>query len=293
MFLALVIFMVFCFSFQTLFTKLYTASYQGPDDSLATPTFSISYGLIIGIATLAVGGFTYAPSWPTFLMGVFNAGMLILFNSSMINACSRGSYSFLMIASMFGAILMPVVVAALFLGEQISLMQGSGIVLMLISLVAMNARSISFKGNSGAYYFWCGMLFLSNGLYSTVTSLQANLLNGLEHTEMVATVYLCCALASAAAQLIRGGKTRLVQGFQMGKKAAVFMVLAAVFAGLGANIILYVLTRLNSSVTIPISNGGNLVLSAIYSAVLFREKLTWDKLLGIVFAIASIVMISI
>lgn len=293
MLLPLVIFMVFCFSFQTLFTKLYTSGYQGSDTALATPTFSISYGLIIGVATLAVGGFTYSPSLPTLLMGVFNAAMLILFNSSMINACSRGSYSFLMIASMFGAILLPVVVAALFLGEQISLMQGGGIALMLLSLIAMNARSLSFKGNSGAYYFWCGMLFLSNGLYSTVTSLQANLLNGLEHTEMVATVYLTCALASAAVQLIRGGKNRLIQGFRMGRKAAVYMVLAAVFAGLGANIILYVLTLLNSSVVIPVSNGGNLVLSAIYSAVLFREKLTWDKLLGIAIAVASIVMITI
>ena len=210
-------FMVLFYSFQSLFTRLYSAHYKGPDSGQSTTAFNICFGAFIGLATLITGGFSFAPSWQTVLCGALNAGMLLLYNTAMIESGNRGSYSFLMIASLFGCIIVPLFVGAIFLGEQLTALQIAAIVLMLISFVVMNARTLSLKGSSGAYYFWCAMLFLSNGAFSTIMNLQqkaaASLGLGAQRTEMIAIVYLGMALAVLMMELVRGGKSRLLQGF--------------------------------------------------------------------------------
>ena len=96
--------MVLFFSFQSLFTRLYSAHYAGPDAGKATSVFSVCYGVFIAAASFLLGGMTFAPSWQTVLFGLLNAAMLILYNTSMIEAGNRGSYSFLMVSSLFGGI---------------------------------------------------------------------------------------------------------------------------------------------------------------------------------------------
>lgn len=293
----LVAIMVLFYSFQSLFTRLYSANYKGPDSSQSTTAFNICFGAFIGAATLITGGFSFAPSWPTVLYGILNAGMLLLYNTAMIESGNRGSYSFLMIASLFGCIIVPLTVGAVFLGEQLNAVQIIAIILMLISFVVMNARTISFKGSSGAYYFWCAMLFLSNGAFSTVMNLQqkAAAAAGLgdQRTEMIAIVYLGMALAVLISQLIRGGKARLMQGFKMGKKSALFVILCSIVATIASNLLLTLLNRIDSGILYTIDNGGVLVLSVLYSFFLFKERPRWDQIAGIVLAVVSIIMISL
>ena len=293
----LVAFMVLFYSFQSLFTRLYSASYKGPDAAQSTTTFNICFGAFIGLATLITGSFSFAPSWQTVLCGALNAGMLLLYNTAMIESGNRGSYSFLMIASLFGCIIVPLTVGALFLGETLNAVQIIAIILMLISFVVMNARSISFKGNSGAYYFWCAMLFLSNGAFSTIMNIQqqaaAALGTGDQRTEMIAIVYLGMALAVLIAQLVRGGGARIMQGFKMGKMSAVYVILCSIFATMASNLLLTLLTKMDSGILYTIDNGGVLVLSVLYSFFLFKERPKWEQIIGIVLAVVSIVMISL
>lgn len=290
-------FMVLFYSFQSLFTRLYSAHYKGPDSGQSTTAFNICFGAFIGLATLITGGFSFAPSWQTVLCGALNAGMLLLYNTAMIESGNRGSYSFLMIASLFGCIIVPLFVGAIFLGEQLTALQIAAIVLMLISFVVMNARTLSLKGSSGAYYFWCAMLFLSNGAFSTIMNLQqkaaASLGLGAQRTEMIAIVYLGMALAVLMMELVRGGKSRLLQGFRMGKKSALYVLLCSVFATMASNLLLYLLGRMDSGILYTIDNGGVLVLSVVYSFVLFKERPRWEQIIGIILAIVSIVLISL
>lgn len=293
----LVTVMVLCYTCQSLFTKLYSANYQGKNVALSSPVFSICFGGFIGLATLAVGGFSFAPSWPTVLFGLLNAAMLLLYNTSLIEAGNRGSYSFLMICNMFGAIIVPLFVGVVFLGETLTLVQIIAIVLMLISFVVMNARSLSLKGASGAYYIWCALLFLANGLYSTIMNAQQQTMLSMslpaQRTEMIAISYVGMALVSFIIQYVKGGRERIREGFSMGKKSALFVMMCCLVATLASNLLLYVLTQMPSSILYTIDNGGVLVLSILCSFVIFKEKPTWEQVLGMVMAVASIVMISL
>ncbi len=285
--------MVLFYSFQSLFTRLYSANYKGPDASQSTTIFSISYGVFIGLATLIVGGFQFAPSWQTILFGVLNALMLMLYNASMIESGNRGSYSFLIICSMFGGILVPLAINVAFLGETITLIQGLAIVLMLIAFVVMNVRGLSLKGASGSYYLWCIILLLSNGLYSVVMNLQTTVMEGAERTEMLTILFLTSALLVAAPKLIRGRGREIVQGFRMGKKAALFLIICCASATAAANLLLYILTQMPASILYTIDNGGVLVLSVLYSLILFKERPRWEQWVGIALALVSIVMLNL
>ena len=289
----LVSLMILFFSFQSLFTRLYSASYAGPDAGKATSVFSVCYGVFIAAASFLLGGMTFAPSWQTILLGLLNAGMLILYNTSIIEAGNRGSYSFLMVASMFGGILVPMAIGLLFLGETLSGLQIVAVVMMLISLVLMNVRSISFKGASKSYYLWCIALFFANGLYGAILNLQAEVMDGAQRTEMLTILYLCSALAVVITECAKGQGKQLISGFKMGKKSALFMVVTCLSATAAANLLLYILTLMSSSVLYTIDSGAVLVVSILYSLILFKEKPTWEVVLGMAIAVASIVLINI
>ena len=294
MYVALMVFlMIMCFSFQSLFTRLYSANYIGKNAGMATPVFSVCYGLFIAVTSFVLGGMSFAPSWQTWGLGLLNALMLVLYNTSMIEAGNRGSYSFLMVASMFGGILVPMFIGVCFLGESLKGLQIVAVLLMLVALVLMNLRTISFKGASKAYYLWCIALFFANGLYGAILNLQAQVMNGAERTEMLTILYACSALTAALPQLTRGKGKELKEGFKMGKKAALFLVITCVSATAAANLLLYILTLMESSVLYTIDSGAVLVVSILYSLFLFKEKPTWEQVVGMTVAVASIVLINI
>ena len=289
----LVSLMILFFSFQSLFTRLYSAYYAGPDAGKATSVFSVCYGGFIAAASFLLGGMTFAPSWQTILLGLLNAGMLILYNTSIIEAGNRGSYSFLMVASMFGGILVPMAIGLIFLGETLSGLQIVAVLMMLISLVLMNVRSISFKGASKSYYLWCIALFFANGLYGAINNRQTLVMDGAQRTEMLTILYLCSALAVNITECVKGQGKQLLSGIKMGKKSELFMVITCLSATAAANLLLYILTLMSSSVLYTIDSGAVLVLSILYSLILFMEKPSWEVVLGMVIAVASFVLINI
>ena len=288
--------LVLFYTFQSLFTRLYNINYAPSDRSMTTSVFAICFGGFIGLSTLIANGFSFTPAWQTVLWGVANAFMLWLYNVSMIKAGDRGSYAFMMVTAVVGAIVVPLVVDALFMGETVTALQGAAIALMLCSFVVMNARGMSLetlRGASGGYYMWCGLLFMANGLYATIMNVQQGTMGSEQSPEMIVITYLGMALIVVALECFRGGAKKLAAGFAMGKKSALFVLGCVIVATLASNLLLYTLSLMNASILYTIENGGVLVLSAIFSCIFFREKLHWEQMVGIGMAVASIVMISL
>ncbi len=288
-----ILMMILTFSFQSLFTRLYSAAYPTDKADQATHVFSLCYGLFIAAASFIVGGGSFAPSWQTVLLGIVTAGSLVLYNAAMIEAGNRGSYSFLMIAAMFGGILVPMFVGVCFLGETLAGHQIFAVVLMLFSLVMMNARGIEFKGNSKAYYLWCIALFFANGLFGTLLNLQAEVMDGAQRTEMLTILYAASAAVAGVMGCMGGKAKALKEGFRMGKKAAFFLLLACVSATAAANLQLYILSQMASAIYYTISDGSVLVVSILFSLVLFKERPRWEQVIGMLTAVGSLVLINV
>ena len=285
--------MVVLFSFQSLFTRLYSKSYAGVDKSAATPVFSVCYGLFIALCSWVAGGFGFHASWQTWLFGLLNALILLLYNTSMIKSGNLGSYAFLMLSSLFGGIVIPLIAGTAFLGERMSLLKWTAAALMLAAVLLMNSKGLTLKNAARGYFFWCALLFLANGLYGTVMNFQVRNLNGQEGSEMRVILFAFSALLAFLAEALQGRGRKLIGGFAMGKKAGLWLAACCVSAFAAVRLLMYLLSKMQTGIVHTINNGGVLVLSLLYAIVLFGEKPNRLQYLGMALAAASIVMLSL
>lgn len=289
----LVLLMTVLFSLQSLFCKMFSEKYESGSASLTSTVFSIVYGAFAGVVTLAIAGLRFAPSQATLLCGVANAIMLLVYNTAMIQASRAGSYSFQMICSLFGGIVLPLLHGVIFLGGSLSMLQLSAIALMLVAFVLLNLKGLSLRGSSGKFLFWCAALFVSNGLYGVFMNLQQMSLGGGERNEMIILSYLGMSALYAALQLCKG-RRELADGFKrIGREPLIYLLLCCVCATAAVHLVLYVLTLVDAAVLYTIDNGGVLLLSTLYSCVLFKERLSRAQLAGVVLSVLSIVMLSL
>ena len=288
----LVFVMVVLFSLQSLFMKLFSQSYPSSDGARTTTVFSVVYGLFVGAATLAVAGFHLAPSGTTWLLGCLNAAALFTFNMSMIQASRLGSYSIQMISLLFGGIIVPMVYGVIVLGETLTALQIAAVFIMLVSFVLMNLQGLSLKSASGRFLGWCLAVFLANGFYGVLMNEQQNRMAGAERSEMIAITFFGMALMYIVLQLIRDPAV-LRTGFRMSKRSAVYLVVCCSIATVAVHMILYILTLVDQTVLYTIDNGGGVILSVVYSRLLFKEKLSVPQLIGAGMALVSIVMLSV
>ena len=281
----LLYFTVLLYSGQSLFLRLYNASRGGKGEM----QFTVFYGMFAGLCTLAVNGFSYAPSAATVLLGLINAAVLVTYNISMSRAGGLGSYAFMMICVLSGGILVPMVYDVLYNKSSFSALQIVAVVLMLIAFVIMNIDGIREK-KSGKYLVWCLILFFANGAYGVLMNLQQTIMDFTQRSEMIITTFIGSGLITAALGLVKAPKS-LISGFRMSAKSAMLMLLSAVCATVAVNLFLYAMSGINLTVLNVVDNGGVLVVSALLAFLLFREKPEPRTLTGIVLSCASIVML--
>ncbi len=278
-------------SFQTLFCTLYTSGYPGRKE-LASPAFCVMQSIVIALFTWVCSGFVTQASPLTILFGVLNALMLFGFNTSLIKAGAMGSYAFMNMMLLFGGILVPVVYSALFVaGESLSVLQLVGVGMMLLAFVLMNMKEIRLKGTKPVYYLYCLLLFLSNGFYSTLLKMQS-VYHGEQKDAMVVISYALMGVIALTQLGIKEGRNTF-RAFRLSKKAALPLVLSLVSSALAINVLTSVIPLADAATLFTVDNGGVLVLAALYSLLIFKEKPNVTKLLGMGVAIGSILIFSL
>jgi len=275
------------YAFQSLFCRLYTDARNGE----GAVQFSVFYAAFAGVCTLLFNKFAYAPSSVTVLLGLVNAMILLIYNIAMVRCGSLGSYAFMMVCSLSGGILVPMLYDCLYLGYVFSPMQVFAIVLILLSFIVMNLEGITAKKNA-RYLLWCAILFISNGLYGVIMNLQQTLMQFTQRSEMIITTFLGMAVLTGVFQLVFSRRAFL-SGFRMEKRAVLPMLLSALSATLAVNLLMVLMKTVNITVLSVIDNGGVLVLSALFAFTIFKEKPTAKTLLGISMACASVIMLSL
>ena len=286
----LMIVIIFLYSFQTLFCKLYTDRYPGRAE-LASPVFCVLEGVCVALITFAFGGFKFALSPFTLLMGCLNAAALFAYNMSLIKAGSRGSYAFMNVVMLFGGLSVPSVYGAVFLNEGFSVPKILGIVAVLAACVLMNLEDIKLKNTPLSYYLFCGILFIANGMYGTFVKMQT-IHKDDQKQEMIMLTFLLTSVI-AFIQLAAAEKKNTLQAFKLNTRCIIPLIACIIVAGLAVNLLVYLLPMLDTAVFYTVENGGVLVLSALYSVLFFKEKLRPVKAAGILVAVVGITVMSI
>ena len=284
---------ILCYTFQGLFGKMYSSSYTGGERE-ATPVFSCIYGVIVGVSVLAVAlGFRFEAGLATWGLGIANGLMLFLYNLGVIKASRTGPFSLQSIFRLFGGVVVPMLFSMAFWGESLTALQIIGIVVMLASFVVINldgnTRTSVQKGFAG----WIVLLFIVNGLYGTLMAGQQRVMAGAQGNEMIVITFLSSALISLISLIITRSQDT-IKAFRMSGKAWGSAVGAGVVAALAVVQLMVLINRVESlSVFYTIENGMVLVLTVVFSAILFKEKINRNVVIGIVMSVISLALLSL
>ncbi|MBR3692865.1 MAG: hypothetical protein IKL89_09260 [Clostridia bacterium] len=286
----LILLIVFLYSFQTLFCAKYSENYAGKSEN-SSAVFCVLEGLFMGVFTLCWIGFKFELSPISALLGILNACVLFWYNMSLIKANARGSYAFMNVVLLFGGILLPLLYSTILRGDSLKWYQLCAIGLMLLSFVVMNYREIKLKGAPLSYYVICLILFICNGLYGTLLTVQSDY-NVSQKNEMLILTFVIMG-GIAFLQLAAKERKDVLKAFRIGKKAVLPLLLCLISASVAANILILIIPMVNTAVLFTVQSGGVLLLSVLYSYLFFKEKATVPGIIGFIMALISITVLSL
>ena len=286
MFIVLIIaLVVLLYTMQSLFTRFYTDHYPG-DKSLTTPVFAVVCGLIVTAVSFVFSGFSFSFRWETLLIGLLNAVVLYGYDAFIIEASATGPYSILMTFSLTGGIVVPAMVSWFFLGVPFSWVQLVSIIIIFGSVLMISkkdedeAEKEEHKKHRLFFLITCALLGLANGTYGVLLDVQQRWTGVGEKEEMVVYTFMGAALISLV-QLIVKEKHNFAKAFRQTKRSLVFLLLTAFISALAINALVIALEGIDdTTIVYTFDNAGVLLLSAIASALFFKEKLSKLNIVG-------------
>ena len=286
---------ILLYTLQSLFTRLYTDHYPG-DKGLTTPVFAVVCGLIVTAVSIIFSGFAFSCGWLTVLLGIINAVILYGYDAFIIKASATGPYSILMTFSLTGGIVVPAIASWMFFSVPFSIVQLVSILIIFVSVLMISKKEDEdenkeeHKKHRTFFLIICTLLGLANGLYGVLLNTQQELSGVAEKEEMVVVTFIGAAVISLV-QLVVKEKKNTIAAFKQTKLSLIFLLLTALVSALAINALVIALEGANATLVYTFDNAGVLLLSAIASAVFFKEKLSKLNIIGcIIMSIGLICM---
>lgn len=239
----------------------------------------------LGLVVFAVSGLNFSFFSADILLLAALYGLLTLLSQTLhIIAVRTGPVSVcsLIYASGF---LIPAIFSTIAYGEPFSLGRGLGVALLLFSIVLVSAPSASHNGK-----MWLLPAFGAMAATGGVGVLQK--LFRAAHPEAGMNEFLFAAFGAmllislALYPAFRESSERV-------KGAPLMTLILAVTMVTVNKLNLYLSGALPGAVFFPCINGGNMALTAVAAAIVFKEKLKPSQIAGVVGAAAAIVLIAV
>ena len=299
-----VILLVLLYTMQSLFTKLYTDRYPGKAD-MASSVLTVVSGVSVAVITFfffEFCNFTFN-GW-CILIGVLNAVALYGYNYFIVKASQSGPYSILMMFSLAGGIIIPII-ASLIMGWDESWNTPFRIALNVVCIIAIISAVyiVSNRPDGGekksitpGFILSCFGLSVCNGVYGVFLTLQQQMeAAGGEGNrgEMIITTFVFAALISFVIGLVKEKGTSFFSSFKQTKGSALFLVLTSIVFALAINLIVIIIPHFDTTILYTIDNSSVLIMSVLISWMFFKEKLTRLNVVGIVIMCAALVSMNL
>ena len=280
------------YSINGIFVKYFSTRFKG-DERDSGSVYSIMLGLIIALTTWCSIGFSLKMSYITLILSLVNCIGLLVHNTFIVKAMSKGPYSLISIFCMAGGIIMPLFVTMLAFFD-IPLWYhfvGMGIMFVAFGLLCIGDGDTNISDKK-KYFIYLVVLFLANGLCAVGYSLEKRLENSMYKQELIVVVNLLSAII-AFAMLLARKRTKTFGVFKQSRGFYLFMVLACVSLALGNNLQVFSIVDVSESVAFTAKNGSSIVISALLSLILFKEKIKAKKWIAIGIAVISIFLLAL
>ena len=292
---------------SSILTKYYQK--RAGTSLVATLWFNVLGGVFTLVIFFFVAGCKL--NFTPFSLIVTGAVSLLIGSYSMIGMklISMGKIAVYILFLMLGGMIIPLLYGLFFLGEEMSWLRWMGLVLLIVSMILTvkndnnketDAASVTTKvkqKKNFTYILLCMCVFVINGFvsigskmhqiestYATVSEIDYVTLTGLGKLVIFGVPLFACLLKD------RTANKRIFTN----KQTLIYLLLnTLVYAAVvGISFIL----QLNSASNIPASalfpmiTGGNIVFTAIASAIVFKERLSKQETCGIVLCMLATLM---
>jgi drug/metabolite transporter (DMT)-like permease len=292
---------VFCFAGQFAFTKTYEGTVR--QTTVTSLVMLVVTSLIGTVLYLFVGGFRVEFSSISVFWAVLFALVMIPYYMIGIKVLSLGSLAVYSMFMMLGGMLVPFFYGVWFLQESVSAAQILGTVLLTGFIILQAISQSDFKQASKekqsaktkiTFFVLCLVIFILNGLTGVIA--KAHQISESSVDEVSFTV-ISCALTAIfsmillAFEFLRNRKEKSRQVMMTLKiKPLCSMALIGVSAYTGNFLHLLAANNVPASVQFPLVSGGVIVLSALVSAFVFKEKISKKEWLSIAGSFVSTVL---
>ena len=181
-------------------------------------------------------------------------------------------------------------------GEKIAPVQIAGMLLMLVCFSLSVDFGKDSKKASGVWFLFVFLAFLTTGFIGIMQKWHQSSEYKDELDGFLTTAFLFSFIFSALGFIVtvllqRKRKTLKPIRADLSPLIVILMALCGIFAAANNKLNLYLSGVMDSAVFFPIVNGGGMLLSAMVSLFIFKEKFTRQKWLGIIIGITAVIMI--
>ena len=206
-----------------------------------------------------------------------------------IYAIKYGSLSLTSLLTSF-SLLIPTFYGILVLDDETGPFLYIGLFLLLVSLVLVNLEDKSQKSNQKITLKWILfviMSFAGNGICTITQKMQQINQSYKYKNEFMIVALLMVGFGTLILSLILEKKPAqsLRQGIIPGG-------IRGIANGI-VNLLVISLAHMPASVMFPVISGGGIALTSILAMTLYREKLSTNQILGLIFGITSVVLLNI
>ena len=211
-----------------------------------------------------------------------------------VTALKTGSLAITSLILSYSMIL-PTFYGFLFLNEKITILKCGGIFLLLLSLFLVRSPS-SDGGNEGktrkppvTWLISVVIAFVANGLCSVIQTAQLRRFQGMQNG-----CFMVFGLGFSAVFLLVPSllSERKVIPSAL-KKGALWAAACGVCNGVTNYLVMAIVSVVASSVFFPVLPAGQLVFTFVLSVALYREKFIPRQIVGLVFGVASVVLLNL
>lgn len=274
---------VFCVSAQHITKKIFTKKVENAGFTFSAA--SVFFALIVFIIA-GIGKFSFDPA----IIG-YSIVFSVSYSAALIGmffAISSGPLSLTSLLVQYSLIL-PTFYGLFVLKESADIPLIIGLVLLGVSLILVNIESKEEKKITPKWLIFALLSFVGNGLCSVTQKAQQIKFDGMYKNEFMIIALVISVIAPLVLAVI-------FERNQMGtaiKKGFFPYAVCGIANGLTNLFVLILAEKMSASVMYPIISAGGIVLTALISIFVYKEKLSVQQKIGYVLGTGAIILLNI
>ncbi len=188
------------------------------------------------------------------------------------------------------SLVIPTTYGLMVLGESITVFLISGIILLLVSIMFLSSqKSQDEKKITTKWLFYVVLSFLGNGFCSVFQRMQQINLNGLYKNEfMIIALLISSAVMFTIAIFVE--RKDIVNAIRVGFST---YSLGGLCNGLVNFLVMTLTFKMPASLMFPIISCGSILLTTLVSVLVYRERLSTGRKVGVALGVGAIILLNI